>query len=418
MSWSFKKKPAAEGARPLLHERATLRQRMPGDEDSIQDVEIEDIRDVPGLVVETMCVPLMAEGDLNRDPAPAEAPATAVSSHTDTESAQPVIDDSVADSAALHDEVPTEVKKSRWLKSAKGEKAVTPTEISRPIKVLIGFLPDASEKDTYFYMLGVAQKNLDSENIGWAALQRFENGFAYEIHEGGSGRGYLDSLLEHFRSLPSFSAEETHRAHIRTATRTVRVERTATGLYSVILPESDTTPQSDWLTPGKKLAALVEKRTGLFLGGVVIFLSSLLALMGAYATRYQPYTPVVVSLERVAANKLPHAQWNRLTNLAPGDYVQALRYEHNEWIVQTPSNPSGKIGGARPNAVKPAPGAIALSPSTPELIPAARIGAAPLGINSPMKGTPVDAMSAADFPPRATSRPPAPTPPALKQAPQ
>jgi len=259
--------------------------------------------------------------------------------------------------AALAEDAPP-AKASRWGKAgkksekaaklekpvnaAKAAKQQSSAAVQRPLKVLIGYLPDSSERDTYFYMLGVAEKNLDSENIGWAALTKFESGYAYEIHEGGNGRGYLDSLISHFRSLPAFSAEETHRAYIRTATRTVRVERTAKGLYSVMLPEADETPQSEWLVANKKLSALVEKRTGLFLGGVVLFLSSLVALMGGYATRYQPYTASVVNIERVAVNTLPHSQWNKLMNLPAGDYVMALKYEKNEWLIQTPSNPSGR----------------------------------------------------------------------------
>lgn len=268
----------------------------------------------------------------------------------------------------VHVEPTKEAKKPLWAKGSKKEKEPklakppkaktdkSPAGAPRPLKVLIGYLPDSSERDTYYYMLGVAEKNLDSENIGYAGLTKFETGYAYEIHEGGNGRGFLDSILSHFKQLPAFSAEETHHAFIRTATRTVRVERTSAGIYSVILPESDTTPQSDWVVSGKKLAPLVEKRTGLFVAGVVIFLSSIVALMGGYATRYQPYTATVVNIERVPVAKLPYSQWNTLTNLQPGDYVMALRYDRGEWLVQTPSNPSGRAGGPpRPGAARTSP---------------------------------------------------------------
>lgn len=359
MSWSFKKKPKDELVVPV-REKTALFTRKPQADTVVQDVDVIEMKDISDVVS------VMAEEY------PAREPHVGETLHTfDDFVPQPEDGPSHFDMMGTPETVrevpdaeptPAKVKKPLWSKGVKSEKAAkvakapkAPKESAsahhadgpRPLKVLIGFLPDSSEKDTYFYMLGVAEKNLDSENIGYASLTKFENGYAYEIHEGGAGRGYLDSILSHFRSLPSFAAEETHRAFIRTATRTVRVERTAAGLYSVILPESDTTPQSEWLTVGKKLSPLVEKRTGLFLGGVVLFLSGLIALMGGYATRYQPYTPSVVNIERMPVDKLPHSQWSRLTSIQSGDYVMALKFEKNEWLVQTPSNPTGKAGGTK-----------------------------------------------------------------------
>lgn len=387
MNWSFKKKPKDELV-VSVREKTALFTRKPQSGTVVQDVDVIEVKDISDVVS------VMADEYPEREAHVFEQPRSFDDFVSQSEDGPSHVEmmgmPETVREAPDAEPAPVKVKKPLWSKGPKAEKSAKVAKAPkgpkasssahhadgpRPLKVLIGFLPDSSEKDTYFYMLGVAEKNLDSENIGYASLMKFENGFAYEIHEGGAGRGYLESILSHFRSLPSFAAEETHRAFIRTATRTVRVERTPTGLYSVILPESDATPQSEWLTTGKKLSPLVEKRTGLFLAGVVLFLSGLVALMGGYATRYQPYTPSVVNIERVPVDKLPHSQWSRLTSIQPGDYVMALKFEKNEWLVQTPSNPTGKVGGAKsvsPSspAAKNAPTA---SPSSPALknVPAA-----------------------------------------------
>lgn len=385
MNWSFKKQPK-DVLVVAPREKTALFNRKSKVDDSIEDVDVIEVKDISDVVS------VMADDYPNRDAHDDEPSAAAPA-------APRTFDDFVAQrrAAAAVDvaermEAPApKARKPLWSRGSKEPKEPTPqTEPKapkapkakagstphpdgpRPIKVLIGFLPDSSEKDTYFYMLGVAEKNLDSENIGYAALAKFENGYAYEIHEGGVGRGYLDSIINHFRSLPGYSAEESHRAYVRTAARTVRVERTPTGLYSVILPESDTTPQSEWLTLGKKMAPLVEKRTGLFLGGVVLFLSGLIAMMGGYATRYQPYTPSIVNIERTPVDKLPHSQWNRLNTLPPGDYVMALKFEKNEWLVQTPSNPTGKA-----TAPRGAPGPQSAGPGGSPGMPAMGLPRAP-----------------------------------------
>jgi hypothetical protein len=344
MKWSFKKQPKDEAVLAPA-QKTSLFDRKARNTGEIEDVDVVEV------------VSVMADVYPERE--------TDVESERASTSRHALTEDELESEFPLESDIAPESvvqlkkdKKLRWKKTSKGAEPETalphqPGGAPRPIKVLIGFLPDSSERDTYFYMLGIAQKNLDSENIGWAGMARFENGYAYEIHEGGAGRGYLESILTHFRSLPAYSAEETYRAHIRTAMRTVRIERTSAGLYSVILPESDTTPQSDWLTASKKLAPLVEKRTGLFLGGAVLFLTSLIALMGGYATRYQPYVATTVSLERVPVDKLPHSQWDRMTNLTPGDYVQALKFENNEWTVQTPSNKTGGVRASLRNSRQP-----------------------------------------------------------------
>lgn len=370
MAWSFKKQLKGGGSHPSDEVPAYLQSKpMPADEavQPVAYVEVAPVMPDTGPVRD-----LRRVGEL--------LPLSEAERDFEAASAETVF---APQSESAPASVTPPEKKPRWKKKSKVDKPAKgkahghhAVDGPRPIKVLVGFLPDSSEKDTYFYMLGLAQKNLDSENIGWAGMSRFENGYAYEIHEGGAGRGYLESILSHFRSLPPFSAEETHRAYIRTATRTVRVERTPSGLYSVMLPESDATPQSTWLITGKKLAPLVEKRTGLLLGGLVIFLSSLMALMGGYATRYQPYTATFVNIERVPVKKLPHSQWSRLTSLPAGDYVMALKFEKNEWLVQTPSNRDGKdTAPAKHGAL----GGTGQSPGTRHSTPAGSTGVTPRG---------------------------------------
>jgi hypothetical protein len=261
-----------------------------------------------------------------------------------------------------------------------GESFAPPGD-ARPLKVLIGYLPDASEKDTFFYMLGVAAKSLDSEAIAGVAMAKYQSGYVYEIHEGGDGRSYLEAIIKYFNGLPLYSANEPYRVHIRTATRTIRVERTGNGLYAVILPESDTTPQSDWLVGGRKLKPLVDKRTGFLVGASCLCVLSLVALVGGFMTRYAPQTETTVRLERVPVSQLPHSQWGRLVGLADDDYAKALKFENKKWVIQTPSDPTGtgikKVPAKGPkNVAKSTDGTPANAISAPSSMSAAAPGVA------------------------------------------
>ena len=253
---------------------------------------------------------------------------------------------------------PAPAKKTLWQRLdnrdniTTGESFADPGD-ARPLKVLIGYLPDASEKDTFFYMLGVADKSLDSESISGVAMAKYKSGYAYEIHEGGDGRSYLDAIIKYFNGLPPYDANEPYRVHIRTAMRTIRVERTGNGLYAVILPESDKTPQSEWLVGGRKLKPLVDKRTGFLIGASCICALSFFALLGGFITRYAPQNETTVRLERVPVSQLPHAQWSRLVSLADDDYAKALKFENKKWVIQTPSDPTGS-GIKKAKTPKPA----------------------------------------------------------------
>ena len=346
--------------------------KKPGSEADITDVVVRDYTGSGAVsALDELEMVTVSSPETKDEPAAVEQDVTAPVATPAAAEAAPV-DEPVRPSMFAKAEAPAP-KAAKKVKRAKGDN-------TRPIKLLVGYLPDSSEKDTYYYMLGVAERNLDSDNIGWAGLFPFENGYAYEIQEGGNGRSYLESVLEHFRNLPPFLADEDLYVYIRTATRTVRVERTKTGLYSVLLPEGDARAESEFVSQGKKLSPLVEKRTGLFVAGVVLFLSGLLALTGAYVTRYQPYTPGVLKLDRVPANKLPHTQWGCLTSVPPNDYVTALRYEKGEWKVET--NLTGKAGlpgcgKPKPVAKKPTDSAVtSATPASDGKTPAAAPGAA------------------------------------------
>ncbi|MCC5610905.1 hypothetical protein LC612_30195 [Nostoc sp. CHAB 5834] len=228
-----------------------------------------------------------------------------------------------------------------------------------PIKVIIGFLPDVSERDAKEYAFGVADKHFEQIGLTYYDAFPYGKGYAYEVHEGGHGRAYLPGIFERFERNGPFRTGEKTAVRIETATRLIEVSRTREGLTSILLPEStDATPTED-LVAGKALRPGMDKRTGFFILGVAIFTSGFSALLLAGTIfRLQPYDePPPLRTETITASTLPRSQWARVEALPSGSYVKALRFKDGNWLAPELEKPTVQVPPAVPttSAIPEAP---------------------------------------------------------------
>ena len=244
-------------------------------------------------------------------------------------------------------------------------KAVAPgvrrKQLDTPVRVLIGYLPEVSQRDALEFAQGVAEKHCEQLSISFYAAVKMGDGYAYEVHEGGSGRGYLLSILKYYQNLPPFEQGEPYRVHIRTATRSVEVERTREGLASVLLPESEQVETTDWLEPAEKLRAAISQRTGMLVVGAVVFITGFCAMLMAQFVRHQPYLPQTTQTDiQVSYDQLPVGQWRSLQNLGPDEYIRTLRFDGKVWATEKGVEASG---AASTPAVPPPPPAAMPGPA-------------------------------------------------------
>lgn len=232
-------------------------------------------------------------------------------------------------------EKPSPAKKSKlkgWLQSiGRGDKHQKP-EI-RPIRVLMGYLPEVSARDAREYAQGIAEKHFEQMGLVFFGAFPCDNGFVFEVHEGGEGKAYAPEILKHFESLGPFQVGEQHTVCIQTATRVLEVQRTREGLAAILLPEASTAQGDEWLVPSKPLTPAMDRRDKVFYVGATIFASGFVAmLLSGTIFRVQLYEepqapkPVVIS-----AASLPMSQWSRLQALPDNAYVRALRFKNGRW---------------------------------------------------------------------------------------
>lgn len=252
-------------------------------------------------------------------------------------------------------------------------------QVNRPIRLLVGYVPDVTEKDARFFAAGVAEKNVDSEYISYLGLFRYQTGYAYEIQEGGHGRSYLEPIIRYYEGLPPGKADKDTAVFIATGQRMVQIEKSAEGgLICVQLPESYKAKETEWLVPTKKLKLMRDLNTGFMMAAGAFLGVSLIALIAAYATRYQPYeAPPVPEKDKVSIEQLPSQHWFQVQSPAPGQYVKKWEFSKGRWhdpdmvSADTGAKVSGAAEshakGASPVAVPAMPAPTPMPPEPPHL---------------------------------------------------
>lgn len=222
-------------------------------------------------------------------------------------------------------------------------------ERRRPIRLLIGFIPDVTEKDAKFFVAGVAEKNVDSAYIGYMGIFKYSTGYAYEIQEGGHGRSYLDPIIQYYKDLPYGQSDRETAVFIKTAQRMVQVEKAGDGaIVCIQLPESSVAAESNWLKPTKKLKLLRDLNTGYMVASGAFLALTFIGLVASYASRYQPIeTPPIPTQDKVNVSELPSQQWYRVASPGDGHYIRAWKY-NGKWqnpeigTFEIPAPPTGK----------------------------------------------------------------------------
>lgn len=231
-----------------------------------------------------------------------------------------------------------------WRKGAKG----------RPVQVFIGFLSNASKKDAVKYAIGVAETNaINVVNTAYAVFP-WNGGWVYEVHEGGPRRAYLPAILRFFDAHGEHAKLDELVVTISTARRSVKVERTHSGLTAFLMPESFEGEQTPWLEPGPALKPAVPVRLGALAAGGAIFGTGFIAMLAAFLLRPEP---PVVKAQRIDVpyDQLPISLWPTLLKASSSGYVSALQYSNGKYTFSIAEHSKPVEATVTPPPPVPAP---------------------------------------------------------------
>lgn len=200
-----------------------------------------------------------------------------------------------------------------------------------PIEAIIGWIPRVEdEKDAIEYTKRQIEIHFSTPEISWYAVAPFDNGYLFEIHHGGRGKGYLKALVENLRADPEGEY------WIPSGNKAVKIVMQEGDPLPLILPEDDARRlvQSGHppLHATLALKPAVSKGEGIFNFGAALAGVGSVFFLGAaafYAIAANPGP----SVRAVDFATLPHAQWGLAANTTVEEIVSKLEMKSDNWSV-------------------------------------------------------------------------------------
>jgi hypothetical protein len=228
-----------------------------------------------------------------------------------------------------------------------------------PNRIVIDFLEGVTNKaDAVAYARGFITSHFEVPEQSGYYVQALKDGFAYEVHEGGSRRAFLPAILKQIEN------DSNATISVRSGSRVLQVSKSPRGSFNaVLLPEELSSYLENVLEPDAKAPALtpfqMDNMVWLFIGlgmaglGLLIFVLSL-AFFAFDAVLSKP-----AKINITAADKLPIAQWESMIAKLDGhNYISAMRYENGMWRFETKSNPTGEETAAESEGPEKKPSGI------------------------------------------------------------
>ncbi len=205
-----------------------------------------------------------------------------------------------------------------------------------PIEALIGWIPKVDdEKDAVEYAKRQIELHFATPEISWYAVAQFDNGYLFEIHHGGRGKGYLKALVENLR------ADSDGEYWIPSGNKAVKILMQEGEPLPLVLPEDDARRlvQSGHppLQATSSLKPAVAKGAGIFnFGAAMAGVGSVFFLGSAifYAISANPGP----SVRAIDFATLPHSQWGLVSSATVEEIVSKLEMKGEKWSVDKRRN--------------------------------------------------------------------------------
>lgn len=205
-----------------------------------------------------------------------------------------------------------------------------------PQRIIIDFLEGTdNKKDAAAFARNFIETHFDAHGLCYWYVRPYEMGFIYEVHEGGSGREYIGSVVDMLNKDPRAVVV------VRSATRLLEIKRTRSGNYSAVLLPDGQPPTSEnffYAKPTKRMKPFKFKGLSILITGAAVFgvgaiclILSMLACLVAFVA--QPR----YSLDQATSfSNLPLNQWSDLVrNTNVNTYVKTMRFENGRWQFET-----------------------------------------------------------------------------------
>ena len=323
-------KPIAEQrAQPVIHDQVAVSslETQEAAVDTVQDAVHDATHDTVQDATHDAAPGLVQDGSQN-DPQDAPQEPKPEGEQVQSEASQ---DELPSWRVAVRERLGRQAKSTseRSIVSARG-----PVIRAVPIRVLIGFLANSTERDALEYTLGLVHKHFTQIGISHYEVFPYKDGFVYEAHEGGTGKAYTPSIINLFEATGPYNASSPALAVIATSSRMVQVQRTREGLEAVWLPDGANVQHTEGLEPTEDMRPVINKRTGFLVVGATLFLTGFIAMiLSGLLFRFQPYEVPKSTEAEISYANLPIGQYKQvISNFSSSSQrIVKVEYKNKQW---------------------------------------------------------------------------------------
>lgn len=296
---------------------------------------------------------------------------------------------------------------------AKAEKATRSKKVdeepSLPITVVIDFyLGLTKERDAEQLIRAQIEKNFDAPNASYLYMQRWRDGIAVEMQEGG-GKAYLPEVLA------KLDEDPTAIVAVAMSNRfaQVRLDPDTKSLETLLLVANQEPPESAFIAlPTRPMRPYDRRGSKVFMSGVALLAASTMAMMFAVGAFFIDTDAWAIPyVQQTAVKDLPMAQtqMQRVDNALEGgaECIYKMEYAGGSWNVVAGHDGGGICAEGAAPAASPLVSDGSAPPVAGDPTTAAQPGVpagSPTGASAPT-GLPVP-VTGAGVPPSSPTAPP------------
>ena len=226
-----------------------------------------------------------------------------------------------------------------------------------PNRIVIDFLEGVTNKsDAIAYARGFITSHFEVPDQSGYYVMQMKDGYAYEVHEGGSRKAYLPAIMKVLADAPDATVS------VRSGSRVLQVSKGPRGNFnSVLLPEELSSYLENVIEPDPKSPSLtpfqMDNIVWLFVGSSLAVLGVLVFILSLGFFALDPSISKPPKLNVTDSKQLPLAQWeNMMSQLTGNNYITAMRFQGGQWSFETRNN--NDAGPSANNDQAPTPGSL------------------------------------------------------------
>lgn len=202
-----------------------------------------------------------------------------------------------------------------------------------PINAHMGWTEGLENKnDAIELAKGYINRRFNAVESSWYSVAPLLEGYLWEVHEGGPGKGYIEGVMDALAENPGATI------WFPSGTRVFQFMMRDGKPFGVLLPEdeSELMKRSDNapILPRTRMKRAVNRGTGVMVAGATLFGASLATMVGSIVF-YAFIGVAPPTYKEVSLPTLPHAQWRLVGDVPATEIISKLEFQNRKWSTES-----------------------------------------------------------------------------------